>query len=598
MRIASLACVTTSWLVLLTSCGSKGGQGGGALPPADPLGLGVPATLALDALAIGFESHEPGLVRLELTGPSTQEATVFAGGHYVLPIRLVPGEQTLEFRGEFQDGRIVQHSVLVQNALLPSNAVELRLLPSTCPAGAALIASVALRADVAAPSSMLVDLDGDGLVDLRHAFTDALPLSAPGVGTFQPRVAVRAASGVWLCSEPEVQQPLVCLPDEGAVQADGWLLGELIAKLVPDPHDDSLWALIQGAAAIRRIAADGAPSAPVTLAGALDPRGFCVHTDGDWFVADAGSDRVLRYSAALGWQPDVDFGVGGAIGGSGSGAGELLFPCDVALTVDPRQELLRIWVVDSGNQRLQVFDTAGDVVMQLRGDEQGAAPLVHPVRIVAFGDGVAVLDRGAGLVRVFDALGNELYAWGRGTPVTSTLLAEPLDLTLDLESGRMAVLDSGVGRVLLVDPFGGLERAFGAPLGARALALARRPTGLRVAVAVDGPGGAVIFDLTSEPPGLAPSDVVTDAIVRLLAGDETGALEHFDSELREDFEQVLASPDSRSELFVFLGQLGPASELERREPYAEVTTGAASGAQALHWRLQRSSTGSWVIHGF
>lgn len=597
--VRTLAWACALWSAV-SACGGGGGGGGGN-PQAsnDLLGLGVGASTAVDALAVTFEARAPGLESLALISPGTVQAVEFQGSHYVLDIPLSAGAQQLAFRGHFSDGRDVEQTVELVNAATPSNAVRPIFQPSVCAAGSFVIALIQVRDDVAPPTHALIDLDGDAHPDQRVVFDELVTVTAPGVGAHTPRVSVRLPNGLWLASAPESPAMLTCLSGSGAAQVAAWLPGETVDELADDPLSDGLLALSSSSAVIRHLARDGSTTATTVLAGAATPSGFCVDAAGDWFVADSSADRVRRYDSAAGWQLDASFGTNGELGTSGAAPGELDAPADVAITIDPRDDSIHVWVADSGNRRVQVFDTSGAVLRVILGSEEGGTAFVSPTRLQSFGDGIAVLDSGASMVRVFDARGNPSLSWGQGVPPSSVVLASPADLALDDESGALALLDTQARRVYFVDTFGGLQREFEAPPDARSLCFTRRDAGVRIAIGASAPSGIAVFDIQSDAPGQSPSEIVSDAISKLLAGDDAHALELFDESLAGFVATVLADPPSRAEFLAAIGQLTAPSEIERREPYAQVETGSTTGGSALAWVLRRQSgSGPWRIHSF
>lgn len=110
-----------------------------------------------------------------------------------------------------------------------------------------------------------------------------------------------------------------------------------------------------GASAAFAIGGGGGPSA-TTLSG---PRGVVVDAAGGLYVADTGFSRVLRYAPPLtgGMAATTVFGHAGSMtNGSanqgGIGAGTLALPERIAVDTAGR-----LWVADTGNNRVLVFDT-------------------------------------------------------------------------------------------------------------------------------------------------------------------------------------------------------------------------------------------------
>lgn len=136
---------------------------------------------------------------------------------------------------------------------------------------------------------------------------------------------------------------------------------------------------------VQRLRADGFPlSIYESPQGLFGPRGLDVRR-GWLYVADTGGHSVALF--------DADGLFVGTIGlGEGEGPGELRSPVDVAVTDDDR-----IWVVDSGNHRLQVFAASGEVLQTLP-VPGWSGELLREGYLAADGRGVLLTDPNAGVV--------------------------------------------------------------------------------------------------------------------------------------------------------------------------------------------------------
>ena len=95
------------------------------------------------------------------------------------------------------------------------------------------------------------------------------------------------------------------------------------------------------------------------------------------------------------------------IGGRGSGAKDLLYPIDVAISKDER-----IYVCDRGNHRVQVYDSAGSHLFSW--GDWGWSPgfFADPTGLEISEEKVYVSDSSNHRVQVFDLEGTWLYEWG------------------------------------------------------------------------------------------------------------------------------------------------------------------------------------------
>jgi uncharacterized protein (TIGR03663 family) len=165
----------------------------------------------------------------------------------------------------------------------------------------------------------------------------------------------------------------------------------------------------------------------------------------------------------------VDLNVVRAWGAVGTGSGQFNHPRGVA--VGPEGN---VYVVDSDNHRVQVFDAEGAFLrewgsqcnlavehscMDLDGDgpmDYGDGQFQEPWGIAVADDGrVYVADTWNHRVQVFDSDGTFLTKWGAygQTPSDTWLLYGPRDITLDAQ-GRVFITDTGNKRIMVYDQDG------------------------------------------------------------------------------------------------------------------------------------------------
>lgn len=170
-------------------------------------------------------------------------------------------------------------------------------------------------------------------------------------------------------------------------------------------------------------------------------------------VADRGANAIVvfdRYGIGLAYA--------GSAGSGGTAIGQLDAPAQIVNDLEPR-----LFVAETGNRRVQVFDQGATRVEELYGfGVNDPEPFVAPTGIGLDGAGRVYVSSMAsgGEVRVFDPRGLLLAG-----AVPAAEVNAPAGIFVD-GVNRLLVADSGNGRILLRAPFdqgSGQLSAFGTP---------------------------------------------------------------------------------------------------------------------------------------
>jgi len=130
------------------------------------------------------------------------------------------------------------------------------------------------------------------------------------------------------------------------------------------------------------------------------PTDVAMDSAGNVYVMDTGNNRVQKFDAAGTYLSQW--------GSPGSGNGQFSYPSGIAV-----DSAGNVYVTDTGNHRVQKFDTAGTYLSQWGSFGSGNGQFSYPYGIAVDSAGnVYVTDTGNHRVQKFDAAGTYLSQWG------------------------------------------------------------------------------------------------------------------------------------------------------------------------------------------
>ncbi len=177
------------------------------------------------------------------------------------------------------------------------------------------------------------------------------------------------------------------------------------------------------------------------------PGGVAVDGSGNVYVADGGNNQVKVYDASSGsfvtsW------------GGFGSADGKFNGLKGVAVSGTD------VYVVDTGNNRIQKFDSSGTYLTQWGSSGTGNSQFSSPAAIAVDTSGnVYVADTGNNRIQKFDSTGGHLATYGSAGTGNGEF-ASPAGLVVDT-SANIFVADTGNNRVQKLDNTGAYASQFG-----------------------------------------------------------------------------------------------------------------------------------------
>lgn len=519
----------------------------------------------------------------------------YDGDVFVLGIPLEEGPNVLEVEGTFDGGSSSRETLTVTRLPADAPPVRLDVLPAIGE-GPVLetVFSLSLGDNGSDPVRVYLDLDGDGVFDEDRPHAPSLTVALQHPGPFKPSVTLRLEDDR-IVSSPDYLTPLVSIlpvsPADPDLAVAG--LGAEPTEIEPSPAGDGFFVLDAATPAVRKLDWEGNLLLERNLPDLTNPQGFAVDQDENLYIADTGGDRVLKLVRATGYQPDPLFPFNGFLGGPGAGPGQLSGPTDVAVSGTGLDQ--RIYVADPGNARVQQFNRAG-VFLQEIGNQGPSPELAEPIRLEATGAGVMVLDRATQQLCRFSDRGVCLAVrGGQGTAPGQFREASGLSSTPD---GRWLVSDRGNARVQLLSRESAVDRVIasteGAPLGALYIPMFEGP---RLFVLPEGQTILQGHQLTTDPPGTGPVDVVQIFVDSVASGDWEAARDLVISGRREIVDAIAQSPEASQEATDRAQQFSPPA-LARHTGWEALVTVADGGAE-LEFLLRRDPRdGVWSLASF
>jgi len=431
------------------------------------------------------------------------------------------------------------------------------------------------------------DLDSDGAWEIDSPDQTAASASYGQARPYRPAVMVTDSQGVSFCDR-------VSINVHGEAVPLGTLAGGSPSDIVRK-QDGKFLVLDSAACTVTEYDAEGVPTGfAFGSCGTGDgefqsPMGLALGPYGHIYVADTGNNRVQKFDSQGGFRLAFSNWTCGTSTGP--------FDQPYGIAVDSSS---RAYVVDRGNGRLMTFDN--DFCDCALGYPSGM--LDDPRRVQVDGRGYIYIvgngfyNQNKGSVNILTTSGQYVTTLNADTGLS---LAAPYDL--EVEDGRIYIADAGAGKVwVLDDDFENLRvenEVTGVATSPLALAVGTRAAQDTV-LAVDDAASAVA---EAQMPVDSPVAVWEALKAALAAGDFPGALAYISEDSRARYEEAFSVLGDRlPPAAATWGSLTPVSFYGDMASYTfqqeEPAEGGGTHLVTHSAMFARDKNGQWKIEGF
>jgi len=452
----------------------------------------------IDYSYVTFEIDATDMKNVEVKNISLTDSSIKLGIQskdmfYVYSILLINGENEIEINSTDVNDNVHTKRIILISLGKGLPPVKITVTPR---AGNKKLTTEFDIKSLASTSGYLLDSNGDFILD-DISVENKFAVEFANEGRYIPNVTVRTDSNILYTSNSRFTDPIDVypLPTENQEKQDLSSLG-VVDDIEESIYWDKLFILSDNIIYI--FSFDDTLISKIIPSDVVDLKGIAVDESDNLYLADAGNDKVIRLLKENDYKPDETLSSTGSFGETGIEDGQFDKPIDIF--TDGDGEYLRMFVLDNGNKRIQVFDHIGTHLKSFNGEGAKSGKLVNPVALTTHSGAVVVTDAGANLIRTFFQGGGEQDSFGKD------ILSTPSKTTV-MHDGTMLVSDTNNKRIVYFNTVGEIEKIMkidAEPVNALDFVEQRE----KIYLTYKNSPGVAVLDKNPDPIGSRPIDIV------------------------------------------------------------------------------------------
>jgi len=345
----------------------------------------------------------------------------------------------------------------------------------------------------------LFDKDGDGYLD-EIKYESNFKTSYQKEGKYFPQVTIECDDGTLYTTQKDTSIDIKSQP----VIKEIANLSNLDIKDMQYSFDRKKYFILTNSA-IYEINASNNDILNIIDINCNNPEGFFVDEDDNIFIANTDENKIIKFSKSNNYQETLTFGT------EGSGNGELNKPKD--LVVEGTAEDQKIYVLDSGNNRVQVFNYVGAYLYSFDGSNTSTGKLNNPTSMIGFfSQPLVIVDNGNGVIRTLQCVKGQKES--EVSVIKENISPDIGKITMG--NGDLIVPDMGTKKIMIFQNSFYLKKFFNLNTIPK---IAISKDGINFITAYEGEKGVKEINLQIDPKGSQPLDVAKKFVNSLINGE-------------------------------------------------------------------------------